>query len=89
MKGWVWVTRQRHEVMGHAAETRFLPLLSHMKVKEKKVKSLLCPTLCDPMDCSLPGFSIHGTFQARILEYSRQEYWSAISLSRRSSQPRD
>ena len=40
MKGWVWVTRQRHEVMGHAAETRFLPLLSHMKVKEKKVKSL-------------------------------------------------
>ena len=28
----------------------------------------LCPTLCDPMDCSLPGSSVHGIFQARILE---------------------
>ena len=43
----------------------------------------LCPTLCDPMDCSLPGFSVHGTFQTRILE------WVAISFSRGSSQPRD
>ena len=42
-----------------------------------------CPTLHDPMDCSLPGFSIHGIFQARVLE------WVAISFSRRSSQPRD
>ena len=41
------------------------------------------PTLCDPMDCSLPGSSIHGIFQARILE------WVAISFSRGSSQPRD
>ena len=43
----------------------------------------LCLTLCDPMDCSLPGFSIHGIFQARVLE------WVAISFSRVSSQPRD
>ena len=42
-----------------------------------------CLTLCDPMDCSLPGSSVHGIFQARILE------WVAISFSRRSSQPRD
>ena len=42
-----------------------------------------CPTLCDSMDCSLPGCSAHGIFQARILE------WVAISFSRRSSQPRD
>ena len=42
-----------------------------------------CPTLCDPMDCSLPGSSIHGILQARILE------WVAISFSRGSSQPRD
>ena len=28
-----------------------------------------CPTLCDPMDCSLPGFSVHGVFQARVLEW--------------------
>ena len=35
-----------------------------------------CPTLCDPMDCSLPGSSVHGIFQARILE------WVAMSLSK-------
>ena len=42
-----------------------------------------CPTLCDPVDCSLPGPSVHRIFQARILE------WFAISSSRRSSRPRD
>ena len=42
-----------------------------------------CPTLCDPMDCSLPGSSVHGVFQAGILE------WVAISFSRVSSQFRD
>ena len=43
----------------------------------------LCLTLCDPMDCSPPGFSIHGILQARILE------WVAIPFSRGSSRPRD
>ena len=42
-----------------------------------------CPTVWNPMDCSLPGFSIHGNLQARILE------WVAILVSRGSSQPRD
>ena len=42
-----------------------------------------CLTFCDPMDCSQPGSSVHGIFQARILE------WVAISFSRGSSQPRD
>ena len=42
-----------------------------------------CLTLCDPMDCSLQGSSIHGIFQARILG------WVAISFSRGSSPPRD
>ena len=42
-----------------------------------------CPTLCDPMDCSLPGSSIHGIVQERTLE------WVAISSSRGSSQCRD
>ena len=41
----------------------------------------LCPTLCDPMDCSLPGSSVHGIFQAIVLE------WTAISFSSRSSDP--
>ena len=43
----------------------------------------VCPTLCDPMDCSPPGSSVHGTLQAGILE------WVAMSSSRPSSQPRD
>ena len=42
-----------------------------------------CSTPCDPMDCSLPGSSLHGIFQARILE------WGAIAFSRGSSRPRD
>ena len=42
-----------------------------------------CLTLCDPMDCSLPGSSLHGILQARVLE------WVAISFSMGSSQPRD
>ena len=42
-----------------------------------------CPTLCNPMDCSLPCSSVHGIFQARVLE------WAAISFSRGSSRPRD
>ena len=45
--------------------------------------TLSCPTLCDLMDCSLPGSSIHGIFQARVLE------WVTISFSRGSSPPRD
>ena len=45
--------------------------------------SQLCPTLCDPVNCSLPGSSVHGVLQARILE------WVAISISRGSSWPRD
>ena len=43
----------------------------------------LCPTLCDPMDCSPPGSSVHGILQAGILE------WVAIAFSRGSSRPRD
>ena len=42
-----------------------------------------CLTVCDPVDCSPPGSSVHGILQARILE------WVAISFSRGSSQPRD
>ena len=42
-----------------------------------------CPTLCDPVDCSLTGFSVHRILQARILE------WVAVPSSRRSSWPRD
>ena len=49
-------------------------LLQCMKVKTESELAQLCPTLSDPMDCSLPGSSVHGIFQARVLE------WGAIAL---------
>ena len=54
-------------------------LCQSLCVKKRSEVTQSCPTLCDPMDCSLPGFSTHGTFQARVQE------WAAISLSRGSS----
>ena len=53
-----------------------------VKESESEV-SQSCPTLCNPVDCSPPGSSVHRILQARILE------WVAISFSRGSSQPRD
>ena len=50
-------------------------LLQCMKVKSESEVAQLCPTLSDPMDCSLPGPSIHGIFQAGVLE------WGAIAFS--------
>ena len=53
-------------------------LLQSMKVKCEREVAQSCPTLCDPMDCSLPGSSAHGIFQARVLE------WGAITFSEES-----
>ena len=50
-------------------------LLQCMKVKSGSEVAQSCPTLCDPMDCRLPGPSVHGIFQARVLE------WGAIAFS--------
>ena len=50
-------------------------LLQCMEVKSESEVAQLCPTPSDPMDCSLPGSSVHGIFQARVLE------WGAIALS--------
>ena len=47
-----------------------------MKVKSESEVAQSCLTLRDPMDCSLPGSSVHGIFQARVLE------WGAIAFSR-------
>ena len=46
-----------------------------MKVKSESEVTQSCPTLRDPMDCSLPGSSVHGIFQARVVE------WVAIAFS--------
>ena len=60
-----------------------LPFPSPMHNSEKwKWVAQSCPTLSDPMDCSLPGSSIHGIFQARVLE------WGAIAFSECVSEPK-
>ena len=53
--------------------------LQCMKVKSEKEVAQSCPTLCNPMDCSLPGSSVHGIFWAKVLE------WGAIAFSINSS----
>ena len=87
---WLWwhfiwqcipVTPADTEVVSLSSLSLFWPCI-YWKWKESEVAQS-CPTLCDPMDCSLPGSSVHGIFQARVLE------WIAISFSRGSSQPRD
>ena len=50
-------------------------LLQCMKVKSESEVAQLCPTLSDPMDCSLPGSSVHGIFQAKVLG------WGAYSVT--------
>ena len=57
--------------------------MGYYKVKVKVLVTQFCLTLWDPMDCSQPGSSLHGIFQARTLECI------AISFSRGSSPPRD
>ena len=54
-----------------------------MEMKVKVLVTQLCPTLCDSMDYSPPGSSLHGILQPGIVE------WVAIPFSRGSSQPRD
>ena len=51
-------------------------VLNFVKVKEESEVAQSCPTLHDPVDCSLPGPSIHGIFQARVLA------WGGIAFSR-------
>ena len=60
-----------------------LCFLSGFRKSVSVLVTQLCLTLCDFMGCSLPGFSVHGILQARILE------WVAIPFSRGPSQPRD
>ena len=80
----VWVT---HSVMFDSAAPWTIltvhEILQARILESENEISQSCPTLCDPMDCSPPGSSVHGIFQARILERV------AISFSRRSSKTRD
>ena len=71
------MTNGRWERKGMLAPEHEGPLKEKVKVAQS------CPTLWDPMDCSLPGFSVHEILQARILE------WITMPFSRGSAQPRD
>ena len=78
-QGEKWRVGQGRDKMGNRAWP-YTHYCIYMKWSED-IQS--CSTLCNPMDCSLPGSSIHGILQARILE------WVATAFSRRSSWPRD
>ena len=73
-----------HSILAFFSSISLAQYLSYIENRKKENEvAQSCLTLCDPMECSLPGFSIHGIFQARILE------WVAISFSRGSSWARD
>ena len=60
---------------------------AHKRLKVNMHTKLLqsCPTLCNPMDCSLPGSSVHGILQARILEWGCHVLLQGIFLTQRSN----
>jgi len=67
-------------VSNYTGFTFFVSMIAFSEPSESESEvAQSCPTLCDPMDCSLSGSSIHGIFQARVLE------WIVISFSRGSS----
>ena len=68
---------------GEASEVLHIAHSQHKSNSSKALVALLCQTLCNPMDWSPPGSSVHGILQARTLE------WVAIPFSRGSSWPRD
>ena len=66
----------------HLVQAMVFPVVTYGCKSEWSEVAQLCPTLCDPMDCNLSGSSVHGIFQAIVLE------WIAISFSSGSSWPR-
>ena len=72
---WVNMFPRKKYKKGQQVHEKMLNITSHWSEVAQS-----CPTLCNPMDCSLPGSSVGGIFQARVLE------WVATSFSRGSSQ---
>ena len=82
---WIMQSQPPREKQGTNKGLQHIQLFRCLIAREKN-KVLIAQsgtTLCNPMDCSPPGSSVHGILQARILE------WVAISFSRGASQPRD
>ena len=88
----------KYFLRAHYVPVMFLPYVTHQWIKYTNIPFPIraciegesesefaqsCPTPCDPIDCSLLGSSVHGIFQAKVLE------WVVIAFSRGSSQPRD
>ena len=81
---WHLTWRQRSGLVNRRVILRISPRHGSKSMSCVLAKSLqLCPTLCNPLGCSPPGFSVHGILQARIPE------WVAMPTSRGSSRPRD
>ena len=79
----VFLNRIVDAVLALISHNKYFNPLSKVRPCCVHVRSLQsCPTLCNPMDCSLPGCLVPGILEARILE------WVATPFSRRSSQPR-
>ena len=76
-------TKEKKYLWQRQEGERFLSYICFLIQFIQCVHAQSCPTLCNPIDCSLPDSSVHGILQPRILE------WVAISSSKGSSQPRD
>ena len=84
-QGWTRLKRLSRQAeaewQNHGLRLVFMTGLKRLSSSSSSELLQLCPTLCDPMDCSLPGSSVHGILQARILE------WFDMPSSRGSSWP--
>ena len=83
-EGILFLTKQSYSLLLKPNQTNDQPLQNcEFYLSGKVLGAQSCPTVCDPMDCSPPGSSVHGILQAKIWE------WVAIPFSRGSFQPRD
>ena len=71
--------KEESEKAGLKLNIQRIKIMASFPIESESEVTQWCPTLYDPMDCSLLGFSVHGIFQARVLE------WVVISFSRGSS----
>ena len=91
-RGWLWATSQTagHQAppsLGFSRQEHWsgLPFPSPMHKSEKWKGSQSCLTLRDPMDGSLPGSSVHGIFQARVLEWGAIAFWrSSLNTNKKN-----